>query len=136
MAHDLRTTLSPVYVALVDRLLSLLPRSLSAPVVTALLATFSALFKYMLLPSTDANLLEQTWVRVRATLPKCNGEIQRAFSEVWGSVLRRLKSISREKVVVLMVQDLEGVADASAWAFVYACTVRMQLVCQVCARLT
>ncbi|KAG5633641.1 hypothetical protein H0H81_006327 [Sphagnurus paluster] len=44
MAHDLQTMLLPVYLDLLDRLLKLLPRSISAPALTALLETFSALF--------------------------------------------------------------------------------------------
>ncbi|KAI9063947.1 hypothetical protein FKP32DRAFT_1603293 [Trametes sanguinea] len=44
LAHDLRTTLAPEYPRILKRLLQLLPRSLSAEALTALLATFTALF--------------------------------------------------------------------------------------------
>ena len=123
LAHDLRATLSPAYFDLLDCLLALLPRSLSAPTLTALLAAFSALFKYLLIPSVDPALAKKTWTRLRAALLKCNPEVQRAVAELWGSVLRRLKPGARENVVVLMAGDQEGIEDASAWAFVYACKV-------------
>jgi hypothetical protein len=42
-----------------------------------------------------------------------------------GFVLRRLKSVTRQRAVVLMAQNLEGVEDASAWIVVFACEVRM-----------
>lgn len=105
MAHDLRTTLSPVYPDLLDRLLKLLPRSISAPALTALLETFSALFKFLLVPSVQTELLEKTWSAIRGILPNCLPEIQRAMAEVWGAVLRRFKTTVREKAVVLTADD-------------------------------
>jgi U3 small nucleolar RNA-associated protein 20 len=42
-----------------------------------------------------------------------------------GSVLRRLKSVARQRAVVLMAQSLEGVEDASTWIVVFARKVRM-----------
>jgi hypothetical protein len=45
------------------------------------------------------------------------------MAEVWGSVLRRLKTAPRAKAVTLLAKNLEGVEDASAWAIVYACKV-------------
>lgn len=125
MAHDLRTTLSPVYTKLLGLLLKLLPRSISAPALTALLATLASLFKHLLVPSIHLDLLSQTWTSIRQVLPKCLPEIQRAFAEVWGgSVLRRLKSSAREKAVLLMAEGVEGIEDTSAWMFVFACKVR------------
>ena len=59
LAHDLRTTLAPEYPRVLKRLLQLLPRSLSAEALTALLATFSALFKYILVPTVDTESLHQ-----------------------------------------------------------------------------
>jgi hypothetical protein len=50
--------------------------------------------------------------------------VQRAAAEV-GPVLHRLKSVARQRAVVLMAQNLEGVEDDSAWMVVFACTVRM-----------
>ncbi|KAA1470494.1 hypothetical protein DENSPDRAFT_774855 [Dentipellis sp. KUC8613] len=58
---------------------------------------------------------------MRETLPKCSSETQRAVAEAWGSLLRRLKASTREKATQLMVEDLEGVEDACAWAVVFAC---------------
>ncbi|KAG0701153.1 armadillo-type protein [Suillus ampliporus] len=121
LAHDLRTTLAPSYADLLEVLLRLLPRPIPAPSLTALLATLSGLFKYLLVPSINLDLLDQTWSSFRAVLPTCNSDVQRAAAEVWGSVLRRLKSVARERAVILMAKNLEGVEDASAWMIVFAC---------------
>ncbi|KAG1734522.1 armadillo-type protein [Suillus lakei] len=121
LAHDLRTTLAPSYADLLEVLLRLLPRPISAPSLTALLATLSGLFRYLLVPSINLDLLDQTWSSFRAVLPTCNSDVQRAAAEVWGSVLRRLKSVARERAVILMAKNLEGVEDASAWMMIFAC---------------
>ena len=123
MAHDLRTTISPVYPDLLDRLLSLLPRSISAPALTALLETFSSLFRYLLIPGIDPKLLDQTWSQICAVLPKCLGEIQRALAEVWGGVLRRMKAGPREKAANLLAENAGNIEDATAWVIVFACKV-------------
>lgn len=124
MTHDLRTTLSPVYSNILDHLLKLLPRAITAAALTALLETFSTLFKFLLVPAIQITLLEQTWTAMRSILPKCLPEIQRAMAEVWGSVLRRLKTNVREKAVTLLAENAEGVEDTSAWVIVFACKVR------------
>ncbi|KAG1788657.1 armadillo-type protein [Suillus plorans] len=121
LAHDLRTTLAPSYADLLEVLLRLLPQPISAPSLTALLATLSGLFRYLLVPSINLDLLDQTWSSFRAVLPTCNSDVQRAAAEVWGSVLRRLKSVARERAVILMAKNLEGVEDASAWMMIFAC---------------
>ncbi|KAF7374911.1 DRIM domain-containing protein [Mycena sanguinolenta] len=132
ITHDLRMTLSPVYLdPVLPRLLALLLRSktISAPALTALLATFAALFKFLLIPassSTELELLEKSWTCVRDILPRCLPEVQRAMAEVWGGVLRRLKSEAKEKAVVLLAesvvdQSAGDVQDAVAWCAVYAC---------------
>jgi len=123
MAHDLRTTLSPIYrdSDILKKLLSLLPRSISPPALTCLLETFSSLFRYLLIPSLNLALLDQTWDAICQVLPKCRGEIQRAIAEVWGSYLRRRKKEAREKAVALLVDRTGDIEDASAWALVFAC---------------
>jgi len=123
MAHDLRTTLAPVYNDLIERLLKHLMRSISPEALTVLLETFNTLFRFLLVPSIHPELLEATWVSIKTTLPKCLPEIQRAMAEVWASVLRKLKSSTREKAVQLVAASASGVDDASAWVFVYACKV-------------
>lgn len=123
LVHDLRTTLSPICTNIVNRLLKLLPRSINAAALTALLETFSTLFKFLLVPSIHSELLEETWDAVRLILPKCLPEVQRAMSEVWGSVLRRLKTVPRTKAVTMLAKNLEGIEDASAWVIVFACKV-------------
>ncbi|KAF8181826.1 armadillo-type protein [Pholiota molesta] len=120
MAHDLRTTLSPIYTSLLDHLLALLPRTISAAALTALLETLASLFRYLLIPAINNTLLEETWTRLCHILPKCLAEIQRAVAEVWGGVLRRMKTGPREKAVQLLAQNAASIEDASAWVIVYA----------------
>ncbi|KAI0705265.1 armadillo-type protein [Cerioporus squamosus] len=121
-AHDLRTTLAPEYPRILKRLLRLLPRSLSAEVLTALLATFSALFKYVLIPSADAQLLQQAWAAFCDVLPQCHPEVQRATAEVWGATLRRVKvSLRDESVRTIAASSSTGLGDVCAWIFVTAC---------------
>ncbi|TDL22984.1 hypothetical protein BD410DRAFT_769374 [Rickenella mellea] len=135
LAHDLRLTLLPVYKDLLPRLLIFLPRSISADALTALLSTFSALFKFLLIPScaeadtenehtTEPDLLAFTWTELLGVLPKCNPEVQRAAAETWAFVLRRLKPDTRDRCVKLMVLDdpakSVAVEDALAWMFVFA----------------
>ncbi|TFK50804.1 hypothetical protein OE88DRAFT_1680621 [Heliocybe sulcata] len=121
LAHDLRTTLSPAYQELLTRLLSFLPRKIPAPTLTAVLSALSALFKYLLIPSTEADLLNTTWEALRDVLVKCNGEVQRAVAEVWGALLRRFKSAVRERAVELISESVDGIDDACAWMVVSAC---------------
>ncbi|KAJ7127008.1 hypothetical protein C8R44DRAFT_111309 [Mycena epipterygia] len=132
ITHDLRMTLSPVYLdPVLPRLLALLLRSktISAPALTALLATFASLFKFLLIPAsstTELQLLETTWTTIRDILPRCLPEVQRAMAEVWGGVLRRLKPEAKEKAVSLLAasvveQSESETQDAAAWCVVYAC---------------
>ncbi|KAH7929562.1 hypothetical protein BV22DRAFT_1191955 [Leucogyrophana mollusca] len=121
LAHDLRTTLAPVYLDVLELLLKLLNRPISAPTLTTLLATLSGLFRYLLVPSINPDLLSQTWNSIRSIIPTCNPEVQRATAEVWGSVLRRLKSTAREKALNLMAESIDEVEDATAWMVVFAC---------------
>ena len=121
--HDLRSVIIPSYDNLLDRLLLLLTKSISATTLTTLLATFGTLFKYLLVPATETDVLQGTWRRVRTVLPECNSEIQRAMAEVWGSLLRRLKASGRGVAVEVMAENLSGVEDACAWAYIFACKV-------------
>ena len=84
-AHDLRTTLAPEYPRVLLRLLQPLPRSLSAEALAALLAAFSALFKYILAPAVDTELPHQAWAPFTEVLPQCHPEVQHATAEVWGA---------------------------------------------------
>jgi U3 small nucleolar RNA-associated protein 20 len=123
LAHDLRTTLSPVYPSILKRLLKLFPRSLEPAALTILLETVASLFRYLLVPSIHTELITHSWGAIRLILPKCLPEIQRAVAEVWGSVLRRLKTTSREHAVKLLAENAEGLEDASAWAIVFSSKV-------------
>jgi U3 small nucleolar RNA-associated protein 20 len=46
------------------------------------------------------------------------------MAEVWGSVLRRLKTTAREKAVKSLLHNLKGVEGVCAWAIIFACKVR------------
>ncbi|KAI0782968.1 armadillo-type protein [Abortiporus biennis] len=116
LCHDLRTTISPLSVAVLDCLLKLLPRSLSAATFTVLLESLSALFKYVLIP---LDVMERTWSSFEQVLPKCNPEVQRVVAELWGNALRRMKSATREKCTLLIVGTAD--ADVAAWIFVSTC---------------
>lgn len=126
--HDLRTTISPVYTTLLQQLLSLLPRSISAAPLTTLLETFSSLFRHLLIPAINPDLLDETWTMLCSVLPRCLGEIQRAVAEVWGAVLRRFKNGHREKAVLLLAKSVGEAEDATAWVVVFACKVSFELV--------
>ena len=121
--HDLRSVILPSYNDLLDRLLRLLSVSISAAALTTLLATFTSLFKHLLVPATESDALKRTWKSLRAILPACASEVQRAMAEVWGSLLRRLRAPQREAVVELMAEEMTGVEDACAWAYIYSCKV-------------
>ncbi|KAG2052972.1 hypothetical protein BDR06DRAFT_982935 [Suillus hirtellus] len=97
LAHDLQTTLAPSYADLLEVLL------------------------YLLVPSINLDLLDHMWCSFHVVLPTCNSDVQRAAAEVWGSVLWRLKSVARERAVILMAKNLEGVEDASTWMMIFAC---------------
>jgi len=122
--HDLRSIILPSYDDLLNRLLRFLPRPVSAAALTTLLATFSSLFKHLLVPATESDIVQRTWKCVCVVLSECNSEVQRAMAEVWGSLLRRLRAPRREVVVEIMASDLARVEDACAWAYIFACKVR------------
>ena len=121
--HDLRSIILPSYDDLLNQLLRFLPRPISAAALTALLATLSSLFKHLLVPATESDIVQRTWKCVCVVLPECNPEVQRAMGEVWGSLLRRLRVSRREVVVGVMAEDLGGVEDACTWAYIFACKV-------------
>ncbi len=122
--HDLRSIILPSYDDLLNRLLRLLPRSISAAALTTLLATFSSLFRHLLVPAAESDVVQRTWKSVCVVLPECNTEVQRAMAEVWGSLLRRLRVSGREAAVEVMASDLGGVEEACTWAYIFACKVR------------
>ncbi|KAI0302300.1 armadillo-type protein [Multifurca ochricompacta] len=119
--HDLRSIVLPSYNDLLHHLLQLLRRSIPAAALTTLLATFTSLFKHVLVTSNEPHILERTWKLVRIVLPECNSEVQRAMAEVWGSLLRRLRASRREAAVELMAEDLSGVEGACTWAYIFTC---------------
>ena len=52
-------------------------------------------------------------------------QVQHAATEVWASVLRRLKTSARKIAVILLAKNLIGVEDASAWMLIFACKVHL-----------
>ncbi|THG95629.1 hypothetical protein EW026_g6070 [Hermanssonia centrifuga] len=116
LAHDLRTTLTPLHSQILSHSLKLLARSLLADTLTILLETFSALFKYVLIPSEAT---EEAWSSFSDALPACDPEVQRALAELWGSALRRMKAAARENCVVAIASSASP--DVSAWIYVSAC---------------
>lgn len=123
MAQDLRTTISPVYSSLLRHLLDLLTNSISAPTLTYLVETLSSLFRHLLIPAVNPELLDETWKSLHIVIPKCLPEIQQAVAEVWAGVLRRLKAGPRERAVLLLAESIGDLPDASAWVVVFACKV-------------
>jgi U3 small nucleolar RNA-associated protein 20 len=122
LSHDLRATIAPLYRSVLDHLLKLLPRTLTAETLQILLETFSVIFKYVAIP-TDA--VEETWAAFAEILPKCDPEVQRAVAELWGTTIRRLKAQGREKCIMSIVTTAS--LDVSSWVFVSACKVSVQL---------
>lgn len=123
LIHDLRETLQTHYTQLLEALLINLPRSPQADALTVLLSTLSLFFKH-LLGSTAKETLQGSWDILRTIVPKCNPEVQRAFAEVWATVLRRCKGDTRMAAVNLILQDLATIPDFGAWAFVHAFKVQ------------
>lgn len=123
LVEDLRTIIAPDYEAITDCLFELLPRRLEPEILSALLGSLTTVFKHVLVPgisdleSTD--ILSSTWSRLRATLMKCNPEVQRAVAEMWSSLLRRLKKDDRERCVRLMIGSAHDSGDFIAWSFVF-----------------
>ncbi|KAG7091487.1 hypothetical protein E1B28_010518 [Marasmius oreades] len=121
IVQDLRSTITPAYPSILKALLRLPVRTIASDALEVLLSTLSSIFKYIVTPSTSPDIFELTWLSLRETLPKYLPEIQRTMAEVWGSVLRKVKASLREKVVLLIVEDLRDIEDAAAWCFVSAC---------------
>ncbi|GJJ08423.1 hypothetical protein Clacol_002639 [Clathrus columnatus] len=118
LLHDLRDTLRPHYKSFLIALFQTLDRNPSADALTTLLTTLTLLFKHLLKLTVPE--IEETWHLFAATLVKCNHEVQRALSEVWGSLMRRLKGDTRRQVCQIMLQNLQTLRDAITWVFVYA----------------
>ncbi|KZO93884.1 hypothetical protein CALVIDRAFT_600365 [Calocera viscosa TUFC12733] len=116
LIYDLRTTLAPVYSRILDSLLARLNSKLPQKTLQALLNALSSLFKYLLVPSTASPILQETWTKIAAVLRE-GGEIARVVSEVWGKVIRRLKSAEREVLVESMLGE-QGVEFYVAMALV------------------
>ena len=104
-------------------LIPLLRRVIPSEALTSLLATFSALFKYIMIPSDDFDVIQRVWASFREALPKCGPEVRQATAEVWGVLIRKLKLPTRTKLVTLLVSDLNGTEDFIPWVVVDACKV-------------
>jgi U3 small nucleolar RNA-associated protein 20 len=132
LIHDLRTTLLPKYPTILTSITSLLHRPLASDTLTTLLSTLSALFRYLIIPSQQ--LLKPTWITIRKCMIDAvvnnNGttgeELRRMLAEVWGMMLRRLKTAPREEAVKLLLEGLDGCEEGVAWILVYAMKVRLR----------
>ncbi|KAI0070349.1 hypothetical protein K474DRAFT_1670178 [Panus rudis PR-1116 ss-1] len=113
LSQDLGSVLSPLQMDVLQQLVKLLPRSLSAQTLTILLETFTAFFKYVVIPSDSVS---EAWSNFQTVMPKCNPEVQRAVSELWGNILRRLKTATRENCALVIFQSAES--DVGAWVFI------------------
>ena len=118
LLHDLRSTLVPQYEQLLAVLLPLSAKSLGPEVLPVYLQTVSTLFKYLLLPQPAS--LPSTWTSVQSTLRSCTPEMQRMLGEVFGTVIRKLKSEDRLQMVQLLVDEQGDLENAIAWIFVSA----------------
>ena len=110
-----------------SKLVPLLRRAIPSDALTALLAIFSALFKYIMIPSDSFDVIQRIWVSFRETLSKSSLEVRRATAEVWGVLVRKLKLQTRVRLVTLLVSDLDGVEDIVPWVIVDACKVSLAL---------
>jgi U3 small nucleolar RNA-associated protein 20 len=115
--------LKPYFENLISKLVTLLRRAIPSDALTSLLATFSALFKYIMVPSDDFEVIQRVWKSFREALLKCSSEVRQATAEVWGVVVRKLKLPTRTKLVTLLVSDLNGIVDFIPWVIVDACKV-------------
>ena len=116
-------TLKPCFENLISKLIPLLHRAIPPDALTSLLATFSALFKHVAIPSDDFEAIQRVWASFREALLKCSPEVRQATAEVWGVSVRKLKMPTRTKLVALLVSDLTGIEDFIPWVFVDACKV-------------
>jgi U3 small nucleolar RNA-associated protein 20 len=108
-----------------SKLVPLLRRAIPSDALTSLLATFSTLFKYIVIPSDSFDDIQRIWVSFRETLSKCSPEVRRATAEVWGVFVRKLKLPTRARLVALLVSDLDGVEDIVPWVIADACKVSL-----------
>ena len=108
-----------------SRLVPLLRRAIPADALTSLLATFSGLFKYIMIPSDDFDVIRTVWASFRGVLLRCSSEVRQATAEVWGVLVRKLKLPARIKLVSLLVSDLNGIEDFVPWVVVDACKVNL-----------
>lgn len=116
-------TLTSHFENLISKLVPLLRRAIPSDALTSLLATFSGLFKYIVIPSDNFGTIKIVWESFRETLLKCSSEVHRATAEVWGVLVRKLKPPARIELVALLVSDLNGVEDFIPWVIVDACKV-------------
>ena len=115
--------MKPYIENLISKLVTLLRRAIPSDALTSLLATFSALFKYIMIPSDDFEVIQRVWTSFREALLKCSSEVRRATAEVWGALVRKLKFPTRSKLVPMLVSDFNEIVDFIPWVIVDACKV-------------
>lgn len=121
LLHDLKTTVLPKYESILDALLSEAPKSIPPAALSTYLATLALLFKQTL--NAQPELHQSTWIRLSNALKKCRPDRQRIIAEVWGIVLRRMKTQQKGEAVELLVKSLESedrLEDVVAWVLIAA----------------
>ncbi|KZT58714.1 hypothetical protein CALCODRAFT_451310 [Calocera cornea HHB12733] len=104
LVYDLRSTVAPAYSVILDCLFARLSGKLPQHSLQALFNALSSLFKYLLVSSAASPKLQTTWEKIAAVLRE-GGDVARLMAEVWGKVIRRLKSAEREALVRSMLEE-------------------------------
>lgn len=127
LLHDLRSTVTPMYTAILNELVPLLLRKLDTLALSELLTTLVTFFKYVLIPSLPSlTLLALTWKQLLRPFEEGDDQSRRMLGEVWGATLRRMKADHRETCVRMMMESLRenhSLRDGIAWVVVEACQV-------------
>ncbi|KAG8869452.1 U3 snoRNP protein [Serendipita sp. 405] len=118
LIHDLRTTLLPKCDLILDTLLAQATRSLPPATLETYSQTLSTFLRQLLLPTP--RLLKTFWTKLNNTIRKCRPDIRRILAEVWGAILRRLKTDQKREATELLVASLDTIQDAIALVYVNA----------------
>lgn len=123
LIYDLRQTLLPAAPQILQTLLSLLPRKLSPDALELLLTALTTYIKYLVISSLF--LVEPTWsALLAAACTSAQPAHIRMLAEVWGHLLRKLKTPERQRTVWLLVSSLQGgsetEAEFAAWCVIEA----------------
>ncbi|KAF8608156.1 hypothetical protein BDV93DRAFT_486731 [Ceratobasidium sp. AG-I] len=117
--YDLRQTLLPVAPQILSTLLSLFARKLPPDTFELLLTALTTHLKYLVV--TNPTLVESSWPAfVAAASSSTQPAHVTMLAEVWGHLLRKLKTEDKARAAELLVQSLETEQEAE---FVTWCVV-------------